>query len=45
MVDVIWYDKYIYDRTLDTHIKNLRKKIGNKDLILTIRWEGYRLNK
>lgn len=45
MVDVIWYDKYIYDRTLDTHIKNLRKKINNKELILTIRGEGYRLNK
>ncbi len=45
MIEVIWYDKYIYDRTLDTHIKNVRKKIKNKDLILTVRWEGYRLNK
>ena len=45
MIDVIWYDKYIYDRTLDTHIKNLRKKIDNKWLILTVRGEGYRLNK
>ncbi len=45
MIDVIWYDKYIFDRTLDTHIKNVRKKIGNKELILTVRWEGYRLNK
>ncbi len=45
MTEVIWYDKYIYDRTLDTHIKNVRKKIKNKDLILTVRWEGYRLNK
>ena len=45
MIDVIWYDKYIYDRTLDTHIKNIRKKIGDKNLILTVRWEGYRLNK
>lgn len=45
MIDVIWYEKYVYDRTLDTHIKNLRKKINNKDLILTVRWEGYRLNK
>ena len=45
MVDVIWYEKYIYDRTLDTHIKNIRKKINNKNLILTVRWEGYRLNK
>lgn len=45
MTKVIWYDKYLYDRTIDTHIKNLRKKIWNKDLILTVRWEGYRLNK
>ena len=45
MVDVIWYEKYVYDRTLDTHIKNIRKKINNKNLILTVRWEGYRLNK
>lgn len=26
MKQVMWYDNYIYDRTLDTHIKNLRKK-------------------
>jgi len=26
MTEVIGYDKYVYDRTLDTHIKNLRKK-------------------
>ena len=45
MIDVIWYEKYVYDRTLDTHIKNIRKKINNKDLILTVRGEGYRLNK
>lgn len=45
MIDVIWYEKYVYDRTLDTHIKNIRRKINNKDLILTVRWEGYRLNK
>ena len=45
MTEVIWYEKYIYDRTIDTHIKNLRRKIWNKNLILTIRWEGYRLNK
>lgn len=45
MTEVIGYDKYIYDRTLDTHIKNLRKKLGWKDVILTVRWEWYRLNK
>jgi DNA-binding response OmpR family regulator len=45
MTEVMWYDKYIYDRTIDTHIKNLRKKLWIKDIILTIRWEWYRLNK
>ena len=46
MTDVLWYEKYLYDRTLDTHIKNLRKKIDTwTDIILTVRWEWYRLNK
>ena len=45
MIDVIWYDKYLYDRTIDTHIKNLRKKLWNKDIIITVRGEWYRLNK
>lgn len=44
MKEVIWYDNYVYDRTIDTHIKNLRKKIWDKDLIITIRWKWYRLN-
>ena len=44
MKEIIWYDKYIYDRTVDTHIKNLRKKVWKPDFILTIRWEWYRLN-
>ena len=37
MREVISYDNYLYDRTIDTHIKNLRKKLQNKDMILTIR--------
>ncbi len=44
MKEIIWYDNYLYDRTIDTHIKNLRKKLDAKDLILTIRWEWYRIN-
>lgn len=44
MTDIIWYDNYLYDRTIDTHIKNLRKKLDWKDLILTVRWEWYRIN-
>lgn len=45
MKDIIGYSDYLFDRTIDTHIKNIRKKLGNKDIILTIRWEWYRLNK
>lgn len=44
IMDLIWYSEYLFDRTIDTHIKNIRKKIRNKDVILTVRWEGYRLN-
>lgn len=44
MKEIIWYDNYLYDRTIDTHVKNLRKKLDTKDLILTIRWEWYRIN-
>lgn len=45
MKDIIGYSDYLFDRTIDTHIKNIRKKIGDKDMILTIRGEWYRLNK
>ena len=44
MKEIIWYDKYVYDRTIDTHIKNIRRKIWKKDIILTVRWEWYRIN-
>jgi len=44
MKEIIWYEKYVYDRTIDTHIKNLRKKINKDDFIITIRWEWYRIN-
>lgn len=45
MKEVIWYDNYVYDRTIDTHIKNLRKKLWWWEIILTVRWKWYRLNK
>lgn len=45
MKDIIGYSDYLFDRTIDTHIKNIRKKIEDKDMIITIRWEWYRLNK
>lgn len=44
LMDLIWYSEYLFDRTIDTHIKNIRKKIDDKDIILTVRWEWYRLN-
>ena len=44
MTEIIGYDNYLYDRTIDTHIKNIRKKIWKKDIILTVRWEWYRIN-
>jgi DNA-binding response OmpR family regulator len=44
MKDIMGYDNYLYDRTIDTHVKNLRKKIGESIEIETIRWIGYRIN-
>ncbi len=41
MKDVMWYDNYIYDRTIDTHIKNIRKKLEDNIIINTVRWIGY----
>lgn len=45
MKDIIWYENYIFDRTIDTHIKNIRKKLNSKDIIITVRWTWYRINK
>ena len=44
LLEKVWgYDFYGDDRTLDTHIKSLRKKIGRySDNIITIRRVGYR---
>jgi DNA-binding response OmpR family regulator len=44
MKDIMGYDNYLYDRTIDTHVKNLRKKLGESIEIETIRWIGYRIN-
>ena len=43
MKDIIGYNQYLYDRTIDTHVKNLRKKLGTALEIETIRWVGYRV--
>lgn len=37
MKDVMGYDNYVYDRTIDTHIKNLRKKLESCITIETLR--------
>lgn len=39
-------DKFVFDRTVDVHIKNLRLKMGGQgDLIKTYRGMGYGMNK
>lgn len=44
LISNVWdYDFYGDDRTLDTHIKLLRKSLGDyRDLIVTLRGVGYR---
>lgn len=44
MKDIIWYDNYIYDRTIDTHVKNLRKKLEWSIDIETVRGVWYRVS-
>lgn len=43
MKDVMGYSNYIYDRTLDTHIKNIRKKMWEPVVLETVRWVWYKL--
>ena len=41
--DVWGYDFFGDDRTIDTHIKNLRNNLGNyRDFIVTLRGVGYK---
>ena len=45
LLDKLWrYDFYGDERVVDTHIKNLRKKLGI-DFIQTIRGAGYKVDK
>lgn len=46
LLEKVWgYDYYGDDRTLDTHMKSLRKKLGEyADNIITIRRVGYRFD-
>lgn len=43
MRDVMGYDNYIHDRTVDTHMKNIRKKLEGKITIETLRGVGYKI--
>jgi DNA-binding response OmpR family regulator len=43
MKDIIGYDNYLYDRTIDTHVKNIRKKLDGAVEIETVRGVGYRI--
>ena len=41
ILDELWgYDSFVIDRTIDTYIKNLRKKL-NLDCIVTVKGVGY----
>lgn len=45
MVDCLWgIDAPILDRTIDTYIKNIRKKLGIHT-ITTVKGVGYRLER
>ena len=44
MKNIMGYDNYLYDRTIDTHIKNIRKKLDKSINIETIRGIGYRIH-
>lgn len=44
LVDVLGYSGEVYSRTLDTHMKRLRRKLGNRvDLLETVRGVGYQV--
>ena len=46
LLHTLWkYEFFGDERIIDTHIKNLRKKLGTADYIETIRGVGYRIDK
>ena len=46
LLQTIWkYEFFGEERIIDTHIKNLRKKLGTAEYIETIRGVGYRIDK
>lgn len=47
LIDTVWAGKGLdasSSRTVDAHVRRLRAKLGEKDLISTVRGEGYRFN-
>ncbi len=46
LVDVMGYSDEVFSRTLDTHIKRLRRKLGERaDLLETVRGVGYKISR
>ena len=46
LLQTLWqYEFFGDERIIDTHIKNLRKKLGGADYIETVRGVGYRIDK
>ena len=46
LLQTVWkYEFFGEERIIDSHIKNLRKKLGTADYIETIRGVGYRIDK
>ena len=46
LLQMLWkYEFFGDERIIDTHIKNLRKKLGTGDYIETNRGVGYRIDK
>jgi two-component system phosphate regulon response regulator PhoB/two-component system alkaline phosphatase synthesis response regulator PhoP len=45
ILDHLWGDeKYVLDRTIDVHVRNLREKLGDADkFIKSVRGIGYKL--
>ena len=44
LLSKLWnYEYYDDTRIVDTHIKNIRKKLGDKDTIETVRGIGYKM--
>ncbi|MEI6710806.1 MAG: response regulator transcription factor [bacterium] len=41
MREIMGYANFLYDRTIDTHIKNIRHKVGD-DVLITVRGIGYK---